>query len=72
MNIFQAVSERDLQLCGEHEVCSIVHKRFFYPKSVERFCRCADKECPLSWVDAPDNYTMYANNRAQMKVTTGL
>ncbi|KAK7584077.1 hypothetical protein V9T40_005040 [Parthenolecanium corni] len=59
--------ERDLELCGEREVCSIVHKRLFYPKSVERFCRCADKECPSSWVDTPDNFTMYANNRAQMK-----
>ncbi|XKL63272.1 hypothetical protein PGB90_005636 [Kerria lacca] len=64
----KAKSEHDLPLCKERQVCSILHKRFWYPRHVERFCRCDNaNECPATWTDNYDKYTMVLNNRAQMK-----
>ncbi|XP_065211850.1 uncharacterized protein LOC135839658 [Planococcus citri] len=71
----QAKSERDLSTCAPYEICSVVHKRYWFSIKVERLCRCDvdGQECPNSWSDdndengEPDKYTMALNNRAQIK-----
>ncbi|KAF4520212.1 hypothetical protein B566_EDAN003925 [Ephemera danica] len=62
-------SERDLPVCAEHAVCSVLHKRFWgVPPLIERLCRCAGRlECPATWIQGKDMLSMHLNSRAQLK-----
>lgn len=67
----EARSERDLRNCSLNDVCGVVHKRFWKAPTVERLCRCNDKDkedCPWNWNDDyTDPYTMYLDSRSQLK-----
>lgn len=64
----KAKSERDLYICEQYNVCNIVHLRFWFPKQVERLCKCPNREeCPWKW-NTDDNHTMPLDNRSQLKV----
>uniref|UniRef100_A0A8D8R3T2 Uncharacterized protein n=2 Tax=Cacopsylla melanoneura TaxID=428564 RepID=A0A8D8R3T2_9HEMI len=67
----EARSERDLRNCSMNDVCGVVHKRFWLSPTVERLCRCDDKDkedCPWNWnEDYTDPYTMYLDSRSQLK-----
>lgn len=65
----QIRSEKNLPICDETSVCSVLHKRYWLPPIADRLCRCVNNdECPWRWATEPDNYTMMLNNRAQLKV----
>ncbi|CAB3384441.1 Hypothetical predicted protein [Cloeon dipterum] len=66
-----ARSERDLPLCPNNAVCSVLHRRFWGAQPLlERFCRCPGRlECPSTWTtdSMKDNQSMQLNNRSQLK-----
>ncbi|KAK3909586.1 Kappa-scoloptoxin(11)-Ssd1b [Frankliniella fusca] len=63
-----AVSERDLPICPENAVCSVLHNRFWMKLIVRRLCRCLKRiECPWEWTDHPDNNTIHLDSRSQLK-----
>lgn len=62
-------SERALPTCTASEVCSVIHKRFWFKPVVERLCRCSNLyQCPREWNYYPHNKTMALNNLSQLKV----
>ncbi|RLU16277.1 hypothetical protein DMN91_012037 [Ooceraea biroi] len=61
--------ESDLHHCAPHEVCNVVHDRFWMPSLTERLCHCANgRECPWQWTKTLDNSTVSLNNRSVLKV----
>ncbi|XP_032677785.1 kappa-scoloptoxin(11)-Ssd1b-like [Odontomachus brunneus] len=63
--------ESDLHLCESHEVCNVVHNRFWMSGLTERLCRCTDgRECPWQWTKTLDSSSAILNNRSVLKFCT--
>ncbi|XP_055603172.1 U-scoloptoxin(11)-Sm6a-like [Uranotaenia lowii] len=58
--------------CREHEVCNIVHHRYWMPSAVEKICRCPlnTPSCPVTY--AKHGHIMNVNSRTQMKFCSPL
>lgn len=66
----QIQGESDLHYCESHEVCNIIHNRFWMTVLTERLCHCpSGRECPWQWMQTADNLSVSLNNRSVLKVS---
>jgi hypothetical protein len=59
--------DSDVAICGELDICSIVHKPYWGINQVEKFCKCPEGSYCRAKFSNDDEHSLPVNDRTQMK-----
>jgi hypothetical protein len=64
--------DSDVAICGELDICNIVHKPYWGINQVQKLCKCPEGSyCRAKYIPG-DEYSLPVNDRTQMKFCSKL